>query len=97
MRLILTLAAAATALTATIGMAQTPQQRFTHDGRTYAYTRTDLGDGRQVIEGRSLPGDKPFRLVVRGKRVSGTVGNVPVGFRTVEAQGAAGGVDIGAR
>jgi len=98
MRILLTIAAAAAALTSTIGMAASPEQRFTHDGRTYAYTRTDLGDGRQLIEGRRVDGNKPFRLVVSGKRVSGTVGNVPVAFRTTDAAGAAaGGIVAGAR
>jgi len=88
MRIVPVLAAAFAALTSTIGLAQAPEQRFTHAGKTYAYTRTDLGNGRQVIAGRSGRDQKPFRLVVRGDRVSGTVGNVPVGFKVDDARGA---------
>jgi hypothetical protein len=90
MRATLILAAAAAALTSTIGLAKTPETRFSHDGRTYSYTVDDL-DGRRVIEGRTLPGNKPFRLVVRGSRVSGSVGGSPVAFRVSDTRGAAKG------
>jgi len=93
MRAILVLAAAAAALTSTIGMARTAddaEQRFVHDGATYAYTIKPAADGRQVIEGRALPNGRSFRLVVNGDRVSGVSGGVPVAFRLADAQGAAG-------
>jgi len=92
MRTLFVLAAAAAALTSTIGMARaadTAEQRFVHDGQTYAYTVTPVADGRQVIEGRKLPNGSAFRLVVKGDRVSGVSGGVPVAFRVADAQGAA--------
>ncbi len=85
------LAAVAAALTSTIGMAEDAKQSFVHDGSTYVYT-TSVVNGRQVISGRRLPSGQTFRLIVRGDRVSGVSGGVPVAFRTTEASGAAGGM-----
>ncbi|MES3108438.1 hypothetical protein [Sphingomonas aurantiaca] len=85
------IAAAAAALTSTIGMAADDKQSFVHEGSTYVYTTTQDG-GRQVIDGRSYPSGQKFHLIVRGDRVSGVSGGVPVAFRTAEATGAAGGI-----
>ena len=85
------IAAAAAALTSTIGMAGAPQQRFVHEGSTYVYTSSQQ-DGRQVIDGRRYPSGQAFHLIVRGNRVSGMSGGVPVAFKTTEAAGAAGGI-----
>ncbi|MEG8025184.1 hypothetical protein QP162_13540 [Sphingomonas aurantiaca] len=85
------IAAAAAALTSTIGMAADDKQSFVHEGSTYVYTTTQDG-GRQVIDGRSYPSGQKFHLIVRGDRVSGMSGGVPVAFKTAEATGAAGGI-----
>ncbi len=85
------LAAATAALTSSIGMAEEAKQSFVHQGNTYVYTSAVQGD-RQVIDGHRYPSGQPFHLVVRGKRVSGVSGGVPVAFRTSEANGAAGGI-----
>ncbi|MGW8281042.1 hypothetical protein ACWGK7_16285 [Sphingomonas aurantiaca] len=85
------IAAAAAALTSTIGMAADDKQSFVHEGSTYVYTTTQDG-GRQVIDGRSYPSGQKFHLIVRGDRVSGVSGGVPVAFKTAEATGAAGGI-----
>jgi hypothetical protein len=85
------IAAIAASLTATIGLAAEPEQRFVHDGRTYVY-HTVEADGAKVISGRQLPDGSPFRLVVRHGRVTGTAGSTPVSFRTREARGATGGI-----
>ena len=93
---ILILTAAAAALTSSIGMAADGQQSFVHDGSTYVYT-SSVQAGRQVIDGRRLPSGQAFHLVVKGDRVSGTSGGVPVSFKTKEASGAAGGIAATAR
>lgn len=85
------IAAAAAALTSTIGMAADDKQSFVHEGSTYVYTTTQDG-GRQVIDGRSYPSGQKFHLIVHGDRVSGVSGGVPVAFKTAEATGAAGGI-----
>ncbi len=92
------LAAAAAALTSTIGMAHAPegQQRFTRDGQTYVYTAAKGTGAMQVIDGRSSTGST-FHLVVRGDRVSGTAGGMPVSFRLADVQSSAAGVEISAR
>ncbi len=93
---VLILTAAAAALTSSIGMAADGQQSFVHDGSTYVYT-SSVQAGRQVIDGRRLPSGQAFHLVVKGDRVSGTSGGVPVSFKTKEASGAAGGIAATAR
>ncbi|WP_235525827.1 hypothetical protein [Sphingomonas sp. Leaf34] len=85
------IAAAAAALTSTIGMAADEKQSFVHEGSTYVYTTTQDA-GRQVIDGRRYPSGQKFHLIVRGNRVSGVSGGVPVTFKTAEATGAAGGI-----
>ncbi|MDB5696547.1 MAG: hypothetical protein JWN21_2090 [Sphingomonas bacterium] len=61
--------------------ARGPDQRFTRDGMTYVYSVSPAAGGRQVIQGRRLPGNSSFRLVVKGNRVAGTSGGQPVSFR----------------
>jgi|UPI0006893CC5 hypothetical protein len=90
------LAAAAAALTSTIGMAKEAKQSFEYEGSTYVYT-SSVENGRQVINGRRFPSGQAFHLIVRGDRVSGTAGGVPVAFATTEASGAAGGIAAVAR
>ena len=90
------LATVAAALTSTIGMARGTERSFQHDGQTYVYTTTVAND-RQVISGHRYPSGAPFRLVVRGNRVTGTAGGVPVSFRTTEASGAARGTQLALR
>lgn len=70
-----------------------PQYRFTRDGTTYVYTVAPGAGGRQVIEGRRLPGGSAFRLIVDGDRVDGMSGGQPVSFRTSRS----GGVMVAAR
>jgi hypothetical protein len=97
MRTIAILAATAlTALTATIGMAREPEQRFTYEGKTYTYTSTTAAGGRQIIEGHRLSDNTRFRLIVRGDRVTGMSGNTPVSFNIAEARGASGVVELAA-
>lgn len=91
---ILVLATAAAALTSSIGIAGEGRQSFVHDGSTYVYT-SSRQDGRQVIDGRRFPSGEAFHLIVRGDRVSGQSGGVPVSFKTREATGAAGGAAAG--
>ncbi len=91
---ILILTAAAAAMTSSIGIAAEARQSFVHNGSTYVYTASRQA-GRQVIDGRRLPSGEAFHLVVRGDRVSGTSGGVPVSFKTQEAAGAAGGAASG--
>ena len=93
---ILMLSAAAAALTSSIGMAAEAQQSFVHEGSTYVYTSSQQA-GRQVIDGRRFPSGQPFHLIVRGDRVSGTSGGVPVSFKTRDASGAAAGIAATAR
>ena len=91
MRTFFAIAAVAAALTSTIGMAAEGEQRFVHEGSTYAYTVTPADNGSQVIEGRRLPNGRSFRLVVNDGRVSGVSGGVPVTFKVADARGAAKG------
>ncbi len=90
------MAVVAAALTSTIGMARSGQTMFEHDGQTYVYDSVVVHD-RQVITGRRFPGGTPFRLVVRGDRVSGTAGGVPVSFKVAEASGAVGKTQLASR
>lgn len=75
------LALAAIALPSVIHAAE-GEQRFTRDGKTYVYTVQSTGNGRQVIDGRRLPGGSAFHLVVSGTHVDGVSGGQPVSFRT---------------
>jgi hypothetical protein len=68
------------------------QQSFQHDGFTYVYTTADAANGAKVITGHRMPDREPFRLTVKGHRVTGISGNTPVAFDTDQARGAAGGM-----
>ena len=54
-------------------------KRFEHDGATYSYTVTKVGDTR-VITGVEERTGKPFTLRVGQHRVRGTVGSQQVSF-----------------
>ena len=54
-------------------------KRFEHDGATYSYTVTRVGDTR-VIHGVEERTGKPFTLRVGSHRVRGTVGSQQVSF-----------------
>lgn len=68
----------AAALVAVPTVANAAERTFTRNGVTYTYTSTKQGD-RTILTGKSSAGS-PYTLVVRGKRVSGTVGATPVSF-----------------
>lgn len=81
-------AAAATALISTVGIAAEPaQQTFTRDGRTYVYTTTTRADGKTLIEGHQAGSRAKFRLIVAGDRVTGVSNGFPVSFRTAGSAG----------
>ncbi len=54
-------------------------KRFEHEGATYSYTVTQVGDTR-VITGVEERTGKPFTLRVGQHRVRGTVGSQQVSF-----------------
>ena len=56
-----------------------PVKRFEHEGSTYSYTVTKVGDTR-VINGVEERTGKPFTLRVGSHRVRGTVGSQQVEF-----------------
>ena len=56
-----------------------PVKRFEHEGATYSYTVTKVGDTR-VIHGVEERTGKPFTLRVGSHRVRGTVGSQQVSF-----------------
>ena len=56
-----------------------PVKRFEHEGSTYSYTVTKVGDTR-VINGVEERTGKPFTLRVGARRVRGTVGSQQVSF-----------------
>lgn len=58
-------------------------REFSHEGTNYSYTAEQKGDAT-VIAGTSSSG-APFRLVVKGDRVSGTYNNRYVSFSKAEA------------
>ena len=82
MKTLFSVLALAASFVATGASAAPAEQRFTRAGVTYVYTVADAAGGRRVIEGRRYPGNSAFRLVVKGKRVSGVADGQPVSFRT---------------
>jgi len=93
MRTAIFLAAAAAWFTvAAPANAADAEQSFQHDGYTYVYKTSQGANGAKLITGQRLPDRAPFRLVVKGHRVTGTSGNAPVAFDTAQAKGAAGGM-----
>lgn len=87
------LALAAVALPAA-GWAHDAEQRFTRSGVTYVYSVTPDAKGRQVIDGRTLPGGSQFHLVVDGGQVDGVSGGQHVTFPAPRGRG---GVTLAAR
>lgn len=78
------LAIAATTLTIAPAVAQASEARqFSHEGVNYAYTTEQKGDVT-VINGRTSSGE-PFRLFVKGERVTGSFNNHSVSFTKAEA------------
>lgn len=68
------------ALAPSVAFAQDAQtKRFAHEGATYSYTVTQVGDTR-VISGVEERTGKPFTLRVGQHRVRGTVGSQQVSF-----------------
>ncbi|MGR4889871.1 hypothetical protein ACIPPQ_02490 [Sphingopyxis sp. LARHCG72] len=68
------------ALAPTAALAQDDAtKRFEHEGATYSYTVTKVGDTR-VISGVEERTGKPFTLRVGQHRVRGTVGSQQVSF-----------------
>jgi hypothetical protein len=93
MRTAIFLAAAAAWFTvAAPATAAEGEQSFQHDGYTYVYKTAETATGAKLITGHRLPGNAPFRLTVKGHRVTGTSGNAAVAFDTTQARGAAGGM-----
>ncbi|KHK90064.1 hypothetical protein [Novosphingobium malaysiense] len=73
------LAAGAATLVAVPAVAQANDAReFSHEGVNYTYTTAQKGDVT-VIDGRTSAGI-PFRLYVKGERVTGTYNNRSVKF-----------------
>ena len=62
-----------------------PVKRFEHEGATYSYTVTKVGDTR-VISGVEERTGKPFTLRVGSHRVRGTVGSQQVSFTLRDVQ-----------
>ena len=60
-------------------------KRFAHEGSTYSYTVTQVGDTR-VISGIEERTGKPFTLRVGQHRVRGTVGSQQVSFPLREVE-----------
>ena len=60
-------------------------KRFEHEGSTYSYTVTKVGDTR-VISGVEERTGKPFTLRVGSHRVRGTVGSQQVSFTLRDVQ-----------
>ncbi|MYL99759.1 hypothetical protein GR702_18535 [Novosphingobium sp. FGD1] len=78
------LATAAVALLAVPAVASADEAReFSHEGVNYAYTTEQKGKVT-VINGATSAG-VPFRLYVKGDRVSGTYNSRNVSFSTAEA------------
>jgi len=62
-----------------------PTSRFEHEGVTYSYTVTQIGDTR-VINGVEERTGKPFTLRIGQRRVRGTVGSQQVSFALREVE-----------
>jgi hypothetical protein len=78
------LSAAIVTLAATAAFAEKPATRsFERDGVNYEYTTTEV-DGKTILRG-TADGHLPFKLVVTGSRVRGTVDGKFVSFRNPNA------------
>lgn len=74
------LSSAIVTLAATAAIAEKPETRsFERNGVTYEYSATEV-DGKTILRG-TTDGRLPFKLVVNGSRVSGTVDGKYVSFR----------------
>ncbi len=82
-----TFIAATALLAATVApaVAKNATRTFTRDGETFEYSTVNKGD-HVLITGRSLTGGSAFKLRVRGSRVVGMSGGVPVDFTMADAQ-----------
>ncbi|MFC0205931.1 hypothetical protein [Novosphingobium soli] len=76
-------ATAATLLTAPVAAHADDSRAFSHEGVNYSYTTEQKGKVT-VIDGATSAG-VPFRLYVKGGRVTGTYNNRYVSFTTAEA------------
>lgn len=81
--MIKTILAAAFVLTPVVATAGESRE-FAHEGTNYAYTKEQKGDVT-VIRGRTSNGE-PFRLMVKGNRITGTFDNRAVSFTAAEAR-----------
>ncbi|MEN2785697.1 hypothetical protein ACFOKI_11200 [Sphingomonas qilianensis] len=70
---------AAIAIPAVASAEEAPQRSFTRDGQTFVYTSV-VKDDKTVLSGHAYPSGRDFTLSVRGKRVRGYAGGVPVSF-----------------
>ncbi|KQN92954.1 hypothetical protein ASE95_10140 [Sphingomonas sp. Leaf231] len=81
MRTLTIIAAAAAILLPAAALAAPAERSFTRDGHSYVYTVTPNGDGTTLIQGHEVGSDEPFRLTVKGTRVSGQANGRTVSFR----------------
>lgn len=58
------------------------KETFVRDGVTYTYTSTVSPEGNTILAGEA--GGKPFRLVVKGDKVSGEFNSSAVRFTTAD-------------
>lgn len=77
----LTFALAAAAATPALAASDLPQKvQFTHEGVTYFYTKTKVGEST-IYKGIARPGQS-FYLVERKGHVTGTANGIRVAFST---------------
>ncbi len=90
-------AAALLAVTASPVFAKDGKSRtFTRDGETYTYTTVTKGD-HVLISGVRRSTGTTFALAVRGSRVTGVAGGVPVSFVVPNAQANLTSTELAAR
>lgn len=82
-KIALTIFAAATTF-ALPAHAESQKESFKHDGSSYTYTVTDLGEAK-LIRGTTEDGT-PFRLIVRETSVRGTYNGNRVSFDRAEVK-----------
>jgi hypothetical protein len=58
---------------------------FTHQGVTYKYTVTEVGETKKIITGYASPG-APFSLVVSKGKVTGTANGMPISFKVSDVK-----------
>jgi predicted lipoprotein with Yx(FWY)xxD motif len=85
----LAIAAASLATAPAFADAENSQRaQFTHEGVTYTYTKTQLGQST-IYKGTATPGE-PFFLVERKGQVTGKANGINVSFRTPKVEVVAG-------